>query len=414
MTSARNHLPQLSGNKWILLAFLALTTVACSPRINPGVSTTPKVEQTEPKKPLEAGPLKPASPTKSIALLLPLELDNLNSGAQYNAATLSHADLSLDFYQGFKMALDTLAAKGDNFKLQLFDTRDQASEAQQLAYNASIRSSNLVIGPVFPDDLHAFADILSGPPKLIVSPLSPASPAHIKNNNLVTVATPLEYHAREVAKFIDEHYKTRKVFILKSGYSEDNAYATPFKNELDSISKNRTKIIATLIQHGQLDGLVPQLSANEENIFVAPSTNQGFLMVTLKSLDSLSKKYKVTLFGHPSWSKFAYLKPELLQDMKTHITSTDNADRKSTRVKTFIRDYIQLYHTDPDYYAMMGFDEGLFFGNLLNSGKPEELDKTEFKGLLNRYQFIKKAGQGWINIHVYMLQYENLELKRVE
>ena len=182
--------------------------------------------------------------------------------------TLSHADLALDFYQGFKMALDTLASRGYNYKLQLFDTKDQPSEAQQLAYNATIRSSNLVIGPVFPDDLHAFADILSGPPKLIVSPLSPASPAHINNNNLVTVATPLEYHARAAAKFIDERYKVKKVFILKSGYSEENVYITPFKNELDSITKNRTKIVATVIQHGQLDGLVPQLSNNEENIFV--------------------------------------------------------------------------------------------------------------------------------------------------
>ena len=414
MTSARNHLPLLSGNKWLLLTFLALTASACSPRVNPVISPTPIVEHTELKKAPDEEHIKAAPPTKSIALLLPLELDNLNSGGQYNGTTLSHADLALDFYQGFKMALDTLASRGYNYKLQLFDTKDQPSEAQQLAYNATIRSSNLVIGPVFPDDLHAFADSLSGPPKLIVSPLSPASPAHINNNNLVTVATPLEYHARAAAKFIDERYKVKKVFILKSGYSEENVYITPFKNELDSITKNRTKIVATVIQHGQLDGLVPQLSNNEENIFVVPSTNQAFLEVTLRSLDSLSKKYKVTLFGHPSWSKFSYLKPELLQDMKTHLTSTDKADRKSARVKEFIRDYIQLYHTEPNYYAMMGYDEGLFFGSLLNTVNAGELDKTEFKGLLNRYQFVKKPGQGWINTHVNMLHYENLELKRVE
>ena len=414
MTSARNRLQQLSGNKCLLLAFLALTASACSPRVSPVISSTPKVEHTELKKSTEEGHVKAPSPAKSIALLLPLELDNLNSGGQYNSTTLSHADLALDFYQGFKMALDTLVTRGYNYKLQLFDTKDQPSEAQQLAYNPAIRSSNLVIGPVFPDDLHAFTDILSGPPKLIVSPLSPASPAHINNNNLVTVATPLEYHARAAARFIDDRYKTKKVFILKSGFSEENGYITPFKNELDSLTKNRTKIVATVVQHGQLDGLIPQLSNNEENVFIVPSTNQAFLEVTLRSLDSLSKKYKVTLFGHPSWSKFAYLKPELLQDMKTHLTSTDKADRKSARVKQFIRDYIQLYHTEPNYYAMMGYDEGLFFGNLLNTGDTEELDRAEFKGLLNRYQFIKKTGQGWINTHVNMLHYENLELKRLE
>ena len=414
MTSARSRLPLLSGNSWLLIVFGAFASMACSPKINPVLSATPKVEQTAVKKVSTAEPVAPPAPVRSIALLLPFELDNLSQGAQYNAMSLSHAELSLDFYQGFKMALDTLASKGYNYKLELFDTKGLPSEAQQLAYNPNIRNSNLIIGPVFPDDLHAFADILSGPAKLIVSPLSPASPAIINNNNLVTVATPLEYHARATARFILQHYKTQKIFILKSRFSEENAYLTPFKNEIDSLTNRRARLISAVIQHGQLGALLPQLSPNDENIFVVPATNQPFLEVTLKSLDTLSKKYKVTLFGHPGWSKFSYLKAELLQDMKTHITSTDYADRKSARAKAFLHVYTQIYHTDPDYYAMMGYDEGLFFGNLLHTGKAGELDKIEFKGLLNLYHFTKKNGQGWINTHVNMLQYENPGLKKVE
>src|SRR6185312_14611335 len=289
MTSARNPLPLLSGNRWLFLVCIALLAAACSPKVRPVVTKAPKTEQPVAKKEPEAVVPKVVSPqTVSIAMLLPLELDNLNPGAQYNAATLSHANLALDFYQGFKLALDTLADRGANYKLQVYDTKDQPSEAAHLGYEASIRSANVVIGPVFPDDLHAFADILSGPPKLIVSPLSPASPSHIKNGNLVTVATPLEYHARSVAQFIDEHYKPKKVFILKSGYSDENNYITPFKKQIDSASKQQTKVITTVVQRGRLDGLIPQLSPNEENIFVVAATDQPFLMVTLRSLDSLS------------------------------------------------------------------------------------------------------------------------------
>jgi ABC-type branched-subunit amino acid transport system substrate-binding protein len=392
-----------------------LLAAACSPKVRPVATTTPKAEQPVAKKEPEKAAVKAATQTASIAMLLPLELDNLNPGAQYTSATLSHANLSLDFYQGFKLALDTLAERGVNFKLQLYDTKDQTAEAAHLGYEASIRSSNLVVGPIFPDDLHAFADILSGPPKLIVSPLSPASPSHIKNGNLVTVATPLEYHARAAAEYINEHYKPKKVFILKSGFSDENNYITPFKKQLDSVSKLKAKIIAPVIQHGDLDALIPQLSATEENIFVVASTNQPFLMVTLRSLDSLSKRYKVTLFGHPSWTKFTYLKPELMQGMKTHITATDKPDRKTANVKAFIRDYTRVYHMEPNYYAMMGFDEGIFFGNLISSGEEaDKLDKADFTGLLNKYHFVKKPGLGWINTHVNVLQYENFELKRVE
>src|SRR5246127_2309018 len=276
MTSARNPLPLSNGNKWLLLACVPLLAVAaCSPKVRPVATTPPVKEQPAAKKePEKVQPKVIENKVNTIAMLLPFDLDNLNPGNQYNTSTLSSANLSLDYYQGFKLALDSLTGKGYNFKLQLFDTKDQAAEAQHLAYEAAIRSSNLVVGPVFPDDIQAFADILSGPPKPIVSPLSPASPAKVKNANLVTVATPLEYHARAAAHFINEHFKTNKVFILRSGFSDENKYISPFTKTIDSLSKNKTRIANPVIQHGQLNGLIPQLSATEENIFVVPATDQ--------------------------------------------------------------------------------------------------------------------------------------------
>jgi len=417
MTSVRNRLPLLSGNRWLPFICIPLLVAACSPKVRTASAPAVKTEQHVVKKePEKVQPKTAEARVSSIAMLLPFDLDNLNQGAQYNTSTLSSANLSLDHYQGFKLALDSLTGKGYNFKLQLFDTKEQIAEAQHLAYEPAIRSSNLVVGPVFPNDIQAFADILSGPPKPIVSPLSPASPAKVKNANLVTVATPLEYHARSAAHFISEHYKASKVFVLRSGFSEENKYLTPFKKEIDSLSKSKTKLISPVIQHGQLNGLIPQLSATEENIFVVPSTDQSFLMVTLRSLDSLAKKYPITLFGHPSWIKFSYLKLELLQDMKTHITSTDRVDYKSPAITAFIKLYRKTYHLEPTHYAMMGFDEGMYFGALL--GKNDDvignLDKNDFTGLLNKYHFVKKPGLGWINTHVNILEYSNYELKKAE
>ncbi|HWD87841.1 MAG TPA: ABC transporter substrate-binding protein [Mucilaginibacter sp.] len=417
MTSVQNLLPPLSGNRWLFFICIPLLAVAaCSPKVRP-VAEQPKAGQPIVKKePEKVQPKVAENKVSSITMLLPFDLDNLNPGNQYNASSLTSANLSLDYYQGFKLALDSLTAKGYNFKLQVFDTKDQTAEAQHLAYEAPIRASNLVVGPVFPDDIQAFADILSGPPKPVVSPLSPASPSRVKNANLVTVATPLEYHARSVAGFINERYKTNKIFILRSGFSDEYKYITPFTKALDSLSKNKTRIIKPVIKHGNLDGLIPQLSTSEENIFVVPSTDQAFLMVTLRSLDSLSKKYPVTVFGHPNWLKFSYLKPELLQDIKAHITTTDRVDYKSPAITEFTRLYRKTYHIEPTHYAMMGFDEGMYFGELLGKGDSNfnDLDQADFTGLLNKYHFVKKPGLGWINTHVNVLEYANFELKKTE
>lgn len=419
MTSVPNHQPPLSGSKWLLLAGGVLLA-ACSPKVLPvstPVRSTPVTvkKQKEPEKAIE----KPASVrVSSISMLLPFTLDDLNSGAQYTPATLGRANLSLEYFQGFKLALDSLAERGYNYKLQVYDTKDVPAVASNLAYTPAIRTSDLVVGPVFPDDLQAFTNILAGTGKVIptVSPLSPAAPATVKDEFLVTVATPLEYHAWSAAEYINEHYKPKKVFILKSGYSEENKYVTPFRKAIDSLSRHKTKIIAPTIVRGKLDELIPQLSATEENIFVVPSTNQQFLVVTLHALDSLAKKYPVTLFGHPNWTKVSYLKPELLQRLKTHITTTDWVDYKSAQVSSFIRSYRKAYHSEPTHYALMGYDEGMYFGALLGEN-PEDLkklDKKDFNGLLNKYRFIKKPGLGWINAHTNVLQFNNFELKKVE
>jgi len=409
----------LSGNKWLFFVGIALLAAACSPKVRP-VSGPVKTETPVTKKEPEKAEEKKAasSQTASIAMLLPFNLDNLNPGSQYNSGTLTRANLSLDYYQGFKLALDSLTGKGYNFKLQLFDTKDQPSQAHDLGYIPAIRISDLVVGPIFPDDIHAFSEVLTGTGKSIpiVSPLSPASPTTTKDQNLVTVATPLEYHAWAAAEYISKHYNTQKVFILRSGFSEENNFITPFRKGLDSVSKKKIKIVSTTITRGNLNGLIPQLSTTEENIFVMPATNQPFLMVTLRSLDSLAKKYPITLFGHPSWAKFAYLKPDMLHVLKAHITSTDKIDYKSRDIIAFMRIYRKTYHTEPNEYSLMGFDEGMYFGGLLGDNKDDlkKLDKNDFKGLLNQYHFIKKPGLGWINTHVNVLQYTNFELKKIE
>ncbi|HTE02294.1 MAG TPA: ABC transporter substrate-binding protein [Mucilaginibacter sp.] len=417
MISVRNHRPPLSGNKWLLFVCAALLLAACSPKVRP-VSVPAKNEPAVVKKEAEKALEKKAetSQVSSIAMLLPFNLDNLKG--QFTPSSLSNANLSLDYYQGFKLALDSLTAKGYNYKLQVFDTKDQPEQAHSLGYNPAIRTSDLVVGPVFPDDIHAFSEVLTGTGKSIpiVSPLSPASPATTKDQNLVTVATPLEYHAWSAAQYINEHYKPKKIFILRSGFSEENNYITPFRKASDSLSKKKTQIVSLTVVRGQLNTLIPQLSATGENVFVIPSTNQQFLMVTLRSLDSLAKRYPVTLFGHPSWAKFSYLKPEMLQPLKAHISSTERIDYKSPEVIAFIRAYKKVYHSEPSVYAMMGFDEGTYFGSLLGTNKDglKKLDKNDFNGLLNKYHFMKKPGLGWINTHANILEYNNFGLKKVE
>ncbi|MFD0792583.1 ABC transporter substrate-binding protein [Mucilaginibacter litoreus] len=420
MISVRNHRPQLSGNKWLILVLVAVIG-ACSPKVQPVSKPVAKTKTEKPDKKPEDKPVNKPSAKHSeakpsvISLILPLGLDHSVAGQKFSRAGLEKANMSVEYYQGFKLALDSVAKEGANFKLHIYDSKDDAAQAHSLGLNPQIKASDLIVGPIFPEDIKAFTSTLGKRGKPIVSPLSPAAPATFKNPDLVTIIPPLEYHAKGAATYIVKEEKPKKIFILTSGYSEEKQYTSPFKQTVDSLSKRKIQVITTTISRGNLTPLVKQLSTSDQNIFVVPSTKQAFLMVTLRSLDALAKSYPVTLYGHPNWEKFAFLKATLLQRLNTHITSSDKVEYKNGNTVNFLRSYRKVYQAEPTDFAIKGFDEGLYFAKLLADG--EDMTHPEFddfRGLHNSFHIIKKRGEGWVNSHVDILKYENFYLKKTE
>jgi hypothetical protein len=419
MTLVQNHRLLLSGNKR-LFGLLALCIVsACSPKVRPVTTTAPpKAAQpvTVVPKPVPP-PAKPATVAKaSVALLLPFNLDMLNSAKGYRKADLKKANIAIDYYQGFRLALDSLTVQGYNYRLQVFDTKDEPGQSHSLSNNPAIRNSSLIVGPVFPEGIKAFTGKPASINKPLLSPLSPASPAEFGNPNLITINPPLEYHAFHTARYIGKVQRAKRVFVLKSGFSEDNKYTVPFQRAIDSLTRKKVKVINLTVVRGKLTPLLAQLSKTEENIFVMPSVNQQFLMVTLRSLDTLRKNYPVTVFGHPNWEKFSFLKADMLQRLKVHITAAERVNYRAPATVAFIKAYRKHFNSEPSTYAYKGFDDGLYFGQLLaqNTDELNHLDRHPYTALHNSFEFEKKPGLGWVNTHVSILRYVNYELRLVE
>lgn len=414
MISVQNRLLPLSGNKRFLVLGVALLIAACSPKVRPVAPPVKPAEQpvTKPEPPPKPVPARQSS----IAMLLPFGLDHLSPGSSFTNASLTQANIALDYYQGFKLALDSLTALGYNYKLQVFDTKGMTAQSHALAYNPQVRAADLIVGPIFPDDIKAFTSVLTSARKPIVSPLSPAAPATINNQNLVTVTPPLAYHAAAAAKYIQTRLVPKKIFVLRSGYSEENEYINPFKTTIDTLSKGRTQLVQTTVVRGDLKEILPQLVPNMPNVILLPSTNQAFLAVTMRTLDSVAKKYPVIVFGHPSWEKLSFLRTDLLMRLRAHITLADKIDYKAKLTADVMRAYRKAYNAEAGEYAIKGFDEGMYFGRMLgaNNGETKNLTTTKFEGLHNSFNFIKKPGQGYINTHVSIMEYRQYQLRKVE
>ena len=115
MTLVQNHLQQLSGNRYWFFILAALFLAACSPKIRP-VTQKPEAPEEVAKTDKPAVKFEQAS----ISLLVPFRLNEIKLKTA-TKAEVERAAMAIDFYQGFKLGIDSAAATGQNSKLKVFD-----------------------------------------------------------------------------------------------------------------------------------------------------------------------------------------------------------------------------------------------------------------------------------------------------
>ncbi|MEJ7691899.1 ABC transporter substrate-binding protein [Daejeonella sp.] len=386
---------------------------ACSKKITTvkteGVKVPPVKQKTDEIRPVKK------DIDHSMVLLLPFELNTINLKTA-GAKEIGKADMAVDFYQGFKLALDSLSNGGHNYKLQVFDTQDQETRVVNLATAASVKENDIIIGPVFPDALSTFSEFFArDASKLLVSPLAASMPGQFRNPNLVTVNNNVDQHGWKIADYINRNYKPEQVNIVlvNTKKNDDEKFSAPLRKYINELSKGRFKII----ERSNAIGLQSYLSTSRNNLIILSSSERAFLIPTIDKLYKLTtEKYKVELFGHPNWTKATFLDGSKMQALKTKLSSSYFIDYKAGNVKHFVARYRDEYGFEPSEFSFKGFDIGYYLGGLLEKhGKDyfRHLTTETYKGLHNDFRFSKDPLSGYSNTELMLLTYRGLELQPI-
>ena len=409
MISVPNRRQLLNGNRVFIILLLILLG-SCSKRTAPVVSAPPK------EKPEKEAPVKKEEPkapvVHSMALILPFHLDRINPRTA-DLKAIRKADLAIEFYQGFKLALDSLSADGPNFKLQVFDSQENELQVVNLARARSVLNNDLIIGPIFPESIKTFGEFADLKNKLQVSPLAASDPGQFNNARLVSLTNNIDQHGWKIADFINRNYKPSNVNVLliNTQSNDDEKFATPLKNSLRQLSNNGFVIN----ERPNSIGLEEHLSAGKVNLVIIASSSRDFVLPTIDRLYKVSREgTKIEVFGHPNWARVEFLNAEKMQWLNTRISSSYFVNYKSAGVKKFIARYIANYGVEPTEYAFKGFDTGYYFGKLLSrygERYAEHITDVDFVGMHNNFQFVKDEKSGFLNTELMILKYQGFELQ---
>ena len=193
----------------------------------------------------------------NLAFLAPIKIDEI----QYDSINqtkeflkkINLTTISIDFYNGMKMAIDEESNKDIRINLDVFDTKNRIDVIKDLKENIDFNNYDFVIGPLITRNFNYFNS--NNVKTKIVSPLI-TSDVELRDNTIITTA-PDSLKRKFVFEMIDEMIELNNdqcVLIISDQKNEKT------KNELLIKFPNAEKI-----------------DINDENLFVDPKITDSLM-----------------------------------------------------------------------------------------------------------------------------------------
>lgn len=349
-------------------------------------------------------------------------LENKSSTSDQLVYLFEPTRQSLDFYQGVKFALDSLKGAGLSVNLMVFDTWNDTARISTLIKGADFATLDLIIGPTDHVEMVAKAAKAFNIP--LVCPFSYSNKIMFNNPYVSKATTSLSVIIDETSDYIVKNYSDKKIFVLDGKDKKDDAAVEAYKKSLNKKLKEKG-LTADSVKYIKMESastknLVNHVSKGNNNIFIVPSNDIVYISSLLSNLNNLTnqwngKDYQFTIFGTDEWIKMDQIDINYKVKFNIHVPSPTyvNFDDSLTKIN-FIKGFRNKYKTDPDRYAMMGFDISYFFmAGYLENGKNfiNYLENYDVDMIGTGFRFKQVAeGSGFLNTNVYILEYEDYKL----
>ncbi|SFF45918.1 PBP1 and LysM peptidoglycan-binding domain-containing protein [Flavobacterium xueshanense] len=351
---------------------------------------------------------------KKLTLLLPFNVSKIEGDTVNSMAMRLKKDkflnMTLDFYAGALMAIDSAKTLGLDIDVNIFDSQEtkSSSNVAYLIKNNDLEDSDAIIGPFYQSNVEKAAEILLPNQVPVISPLSKdlgvsyanifqsiPAPEAVKNamfdymrskgGNIVAV---VDKKKGSVIQFIKENHKDVRFSTLTAngGVSAENLKSLFVKDKI--------------------------------NYVVMETGNTGMIKSTIAAMLSAMATYNVQLvILEPNETldtdEINFLNLTKLKLMYPSVTR----ENKSQEALIFEKEFRKKNKIYPSIFATRGFD--ITFDTMLRLSQDkkyqETIDATATEQIDNKFEFYKKEDGGYTNKGIYILYYDtDLTIKVAE
>ncbi|RZJ35526.1 MAG: LysM peptidoglycan-binding domain-containing protein [Flavobacterium sp.] len=350
---------------------------------------------------------------KTLVMLLPFNADRIQGDTLQSVASRLKKDaflnMTLDFYSGALMAIDSAKTLGINVDVKIYDSKESraSSDIENIVAANDLKSADAVIGPFYQQYAERTAELLNKENIPVVSPLSKEDGREI--SNLYQSMPSVEYGKRAIIDYMIS--KDGNIIVVSDPKRASNR---------DFITTNYPQIkFAQLSDNGSVvpDNLKAMFVNDKTNYVIIDSEKTGMILSTTNVLLNESANFPIQLaiiepnetldFEEVSMKRLTILK--MLYPAQTR----ENNSPEAIAFQNAYKDKNKIF---PSQYAVRGFD--VTFDTLLRMtqeggfASSAATDKTE--QVESKFSYERKGEQGNINNGIYILQYdEDMNVKQV-
>ncbi len=348
----------------------------------------------------------------NLAFLAPIKIDDI----QYDSINqtkeflkkINLTTISIDFYNGVKMAIDEESNQDIKINLDVFDTKNRIDVIKMLKEKIDFNNYDFVIGPLITRNFNFFNS--NNIKTKVVSPLI-TSNVELRDNTIITTA-PDSLKRKFVYKIIDEMIELKNdqcVLIISDQENEKT------KNELLKRFPNAEKIDLSdenlFVDPEITDSL---MYSNKEN-WVFLETNRSNVISSVSSLlnSQINEERKIKLISSVSVENFdnPNISYEKLGNLNFIYPSNSFPDQ-SEALNIFKSNFLDQFGNYPTKISIKAYDlikdllqRFIYYRNY--SGF--DID-YETNLLNNKYNYKETEEQGLRNQSFYIVKHKELEV----
>lgn len=351
---------------------------------------------------------------KRIALLLPFNLVAIESDTINTLSSRLKKDkflnLTLDFYSGALMAVDSAKTIGLAVDVSVFDSQEtkNSSNVLNIIIENQLQDFDAIIGPFYQNNIVTTADFLSEQKVSLLSPLSKDTGIFFPNLHKTIPSS----ETLKLAMFDFMRSKKGNIIAVVDKKKESvRQYLQTYQKEVR---------FAALNENGSLsvESLKSLFVKNKINYVILETSNTVMIKWTMQTMLNAMSGYKVQLvILEPNETLDTdEINFETLTKLNLMFPSI-TGEKDSLESQIFEKEYRKINKIAPNLYATRGFD--LTFDTLMRLAQgtsyQETIDTVASEQVNNRFEYYKTESGGYVNKGVYILYYDtDLKIKQAQ